>query len=91
MPVRRDAFQKQRRPLALHFAFDREIQHRRLTRFPMSQDRLRLAWVMIAVVEKENDLATHLRLQPSRGLEFREQKPSRKKPARLLAKADNRT
>jgi len=44
---------------------------------------------MIAVVVEENNLAADLALQPSGGLKLGKQKPLRKKPARLLAKADN--
>ena len=45
---------------------------------------------MIAVVKKEDDLATNLFLQPARSRDFGVEESLRKKAARLLTEADDR-
>src|SRR5438270_8360364 len=56
----------------------------------VAQYRDRLARVVIAVVKKENNLATDLELEPAGGDDFREQKSFRKKTAGLLAETNDR-
>jgi len=56
----------------------------------ISQNRNRLAWVMIAVVKEKDDFSANFLLEMSSGQNFSNQISFRKKSARLLAETNNR-
>jgi hypothetical protein len=56
----------------------------------MTQDGVCLPRIVVAVVAEENDFAANLALQPPGRLDFGKQVALRKKPARLLAKTNDR-
>jgi hypothetical protein len=60
------------------------------TRMSFSQDRYRLARIMIAVVKEKHDFATNFLLKLSGGDNLGIEKSFWKKAARLLPKTDNR-
>jgi hypothetical protein len=90
LPVGGNSLEAERRKLALVFIGKREVELRRLVRPAMAQNGSRLTRIVVAVVKKENNLAADFLLQPPGGLDFGDEKPFWKKPARLLAKADDR-
>jgi hypothetical protein len=58
LPTRGHTFEIKWRKLPLNLVLEFEIQLGRGVRCPMPQRCPCLAWVMVAVVEKENDFAT---------------------------------
>ena len=71
----------ERRVFALEFVLECEVERQRLAGFVVAQNRLRLAGIMIAVVEEKHDLAADLLLESPRRRDFRVQKSPRKKSA----------
>ena len=61
-----------------------------MTGMSFSQDRYRLARIMIAVVKEEDDFSADLLLQAPSRRNFSEQESLGKKSARLLAETNNR-
>src|ERR1700722_20247049 len=75
LPAVGNFFQIERRKSALNTVFKGKVKLRQLKGIPMAQDSSRFARIVIAVVEEENNFATDCTLQPSRGPNFRKQKP----------------
>src|SRR6266513_619792 len=90
LPVSCNTLHEERRELPLKFCDDREVERLGFTGHAMAQDGARLARVVVAVMAKEHDAPTHLRLQPTRGLNLGNKKAPRKEPAGLLAKGNDR-
>ena len=67
-----------------------DIQGRRFVRLAMALYCARFPGIMVAVVEKENDLAANLLLQAPRRENFCDEKAFRKESARLLSETDDR-
>src|ERR1700738_4617924 len=82
-------FEIERRKSALNTIFKGKVKLRRLKSVPVTQDSSRFAWIVIAVVEEENNFTTDCTLQPSGGPDFRKQKTLWKKSAGLLAKTND--
>ena len=89
LPAGGNVFEVKRGKFPLDPVFKGEVELGRLIGFAMAQNGLRFARVMVAVVAEEDDFAADLRLQPPGRLDFGKQKPPRKKPARLLAEAND--
>jgi hypothetical protein len=85
-----NAFEKKRREFPLELVLECEIEWERLAIFAMAENGLEFARIMVAVVEKEDDLTADLVAQLSGGAHFGIEKTLGKKPARLLAETDDR-
>ena len=64
LPAVGNLFEIERRKFALNTIFKGKVKLRRLIGFTMTQDSSRLARIVIAVVEEENNLTTDFTLQP---------------------------
>ena len=91
LPARRIPLEVERRPFALQPVLESEIQGRGLAGVPVPHDGLRLARIVIAVVQEKHDFTTDLSLHPARRLELGVQEASREETTRLLAEADDRS
>src|SRR5262249_46189306 len=90
VPLGGDPLQVKRRELSLNLAADREIERRRLLGSTSTEDRPRLARVMVAVVAEEHDAPAQFRLEAPCRLDLRDQEAPRKEATGLLAKSDDR-
>src|SRR5688572_13411082 len=90
LPVRRNAFGKQRRELLLDLVLELEVQRFLLSRMPLAQFRRCFPRIVIAVVKEENDLPADLLLKPVRRGHLGVKKTLGEKTARLLTETDDR-
>jgi hypothetical protein len=90
MPARKNALCIERRELLLNRVQESEINAMFTTRMSFSQDRYRLARIMITVVKEKHDFAANFLLKLSGGDNLGIEKSFWKKAARLLPETDNR-
>src|SRR4051812_27796270 len=90
LPVGQNALGVKRRELLLDLVRKLKVDCVLAARGPFPQNRRRLPRIMVAVVEKENDLAADLALKPAGGDDFGVEKAFWKKSARLLPEANDR-
>ena len=89
-PTGGDTFEIDGHKLALELVVVGKVELRRLASLAVRQDGAGLARIVVAVVIKENYLATDLGLQLAGGLDLGDEKAFGQKTAWLLAKADDR-
>src|SRR5262249_47008304 len=90
VPIRANTLEIERGEFALDLIVESEFQLNGFAGFAMMQRGACFSRVMVAVVIEENKCTADLRLEPTRGADLGDQVTSRKKTARLLAKADYR-
>src|SRR2546423_102724 len=90
LPFRRKTFRIQWRKLFLDLVSEMEIEGVFGAGALFAQKSDRLTRVVIAVVKKENDLATDLAVKPASGHDLRVKKSLRKETARLLTETNDR-
>ena len=89
MPVRKNTLGIERREFLLNRVQEPEIDAMFMTGMSFSQDRYRLARIMIAVVKEKHHFATDFLLKLSGGNNLGIEKSLWKKAARLLPETDN--
>jgi len=90
LPVGRDALRVERGEFSLKLARDREVERGGRAGRAMTQDRSRLARVVVAVVTEVHDAPAHLLAQAPGGQHLGDQEAPREEPAGLLAKSNDR-
>src|SRR5215471_3347132 len=90
VPFRENAFRIKRRELLLDPILELKIQSYFPIAAVVTQNRSRLARVMIAVVTEKDDFSADLLLQAASRRNFSEQESLGKESARLLAETNNR-